>query len=185
MTGRHPTAGHRDGRFDAFELAARRGSLDGSVEASALPAVAEALAEGAAPIAYRIVGTTDGLGRPALAVELDGAVPVRCQRCLQAFGWPVAQRTLLLIARDERELARLDEDDEHEVVLAAEPLDALALVEEELLLTLPYAPRHPPGTAACDAGVPIKAPGSAPVASRSPFGALAALKPGAAGKRKG
>ena len=51
---------------------------------------------------------------------------------------PVAQRTLLLLARDERELARLDaEDHEHEVVLADAPLDPLTLVEDELLLTLP------------------------------------------------
>ena len=34
------------------------------------------------------------------------------------------------------------EASEHEVVSAREPLDPLALVEDELLLTLPFAPRH-------------------------------------------
>ncbi len=48
---------------------------------------------------------------------------------------------MVLLARDERELARLDEEDEHEVVLAASPLDAATLVEDELLLTLPFVPR--------------------------------------------
>ena len=35
----------------------------------------------------------------------------------------------------------LDDDDEHEVVLAEAPLEALTLVEDELLLTLPFVPR--------------------------------------------
>jgi uncharacterized metal-binding protein YceD (DUF177 family) len=39
---------------------------------------------------------------------------------------------------------KLDEEDhEHEVVLADAPLDAVGLVEDELLLTLPFAPRCP------------------------------------------
>ncbi len=38
--------------------------------------------------------------------------------------------------------SHLDEVSEHEVVLANAPLDPVALVEDELLLTLPFAPRH-------------------------------------------
>ena len=64
-----------------------------------------------------------------------------CQRCLQPFGWPLAQKTVLLLARDERELATLDAEDEHEVILAAAPLDAATLAEDEVLLTLPFVPR--------------------------------------------
>jgi uncharacterized metal-binding protein YceD (DUF177 family) len=40
------------------------------------------------------------------------------------------------------ELARLDGDSELEVVLAQEPLDPMALVEDELVLATPFAPRH-------------------------------------------
>ncbi len=61
---------------------------------------------GASEVAWRITGTTDALGRPALEIRLDGSVPLECQRCLQPFAWPVAQCTMLLLARDERELAR-------------------------------------------------------------------------------
>ena len=95
---------------------------------------------GAAPLRWRISGRTDASGRPALEVQLDGEVPLECQRCLRTFAWPVAQATVLLLARDERELARLDADDAHEVIVAAAPLPSLTLVEDELLLTLPFAP---------------------------------------------
>ena len=56
--------------------------------------------------------------------------------------WPVSQRTEVLLAHDEGELERLDAETEGEVVLADQQLDAATLVEVELLLTLPFAPRH-------------------------------------------
>jgi uncharacterized protein len=135
-----------EGRFDGHGVAARRAELSGRVEAAALDRVAELLAAdgGDSWVDWRITGSADTGGRPALEVSLRGALPLTCQRCLRPFRWPVEQTTLLLLARDERELARLDEEDhEHEVILAAKPLEAVELVEDELLLTLPFVPRCP------------------------------------------
>ena len=75
-----------------------------------------------------------------------------------------------LLAKDERELARLDEDDEHEVVLASAPLDPRVLVEDELLLTLPFAPRCE--RPECAGAAPMEA-----TAKQTAFGALAGWKP--------
>jgi uncharacterized protein len=74
---------------------------------------------------------------------LHGTVNLTCQRCLGAFTWPIDERTELLLAKDERDLAELDAGSDTEVVLAAQPLDPLTLVEDELVLALPFAPRHP------------------------------------------
>ena len=143
MAGRQEASGRRSGVFDAFDVALRHARFSGKIDASTLPRVAPSLAPdgGAADVSWQIAGTVDALGRPALEISLDGVLPLVCQRCLSSFAWPVAQRTVVLLARDERELARLDDEDEHEVVLAAAPLDAVSLTEEELLLTLPYVPR--------------------------------------------
>ena len=173
------------GHFDGFAVAAQHAVIAGQVDAAALPRVADALAgEGeAADVAYRIAGTTDAAGRPALEVTLAGAVALTCQRCLQSFRWPVAQTTLLLLARDERELARIDEEDhEHEVVLADAPLDTMVLVEDELLLTLPFVPRCPEADcpAARKEGTGAAAPATAGTASA--FGMLAELKAVPGGK---
>jgi uncharacterized protein len=125
-------------------------------------------AEGEGAVDWCIAGVVDAVGRPALDVQLDGRLPLVCQRCLQPYEQGVSQRTLLLLARNEGELASLDEQDEHEVVLADHPLDALELVEEELLLTLPYAPRcADPACAMAARSL------EAPVAAASPFAALA------------
>ena len=69
-------------------------------------------------------------------------MPLTCQRCLADFEWPIDQATEVLLARDESELAALDADTTLEVVLATGQLGPLTLVEDELVLALPFAPRH-------------------------------------------
>jgi uncharacterized protein len=121
---------HSGSRLDAFQLARERGVAEGTVDAHE-------------QIEWRIEGTTDSAGRLALAIDIQGAVPLTCQRCLEDFEYPIDQRTSVLLARDERELAALDGDSDAEVVLAGTPVEPLALVEDELVLALPFAPRHP------------------------------------------
>ena len=58
------------------------------------------------------------------------------------------QRTVALLAKSEGEGDALDEDSDEEVLVAAAPLDPLTLVEDELLLSLPYAPTHAEGECA-------------------------------------
>ena len=141
--------GH-DSRFDAFRLSVRGGSISGSIDARSLPNVADSLAPGDDPV--RVDWTIEGLasaeGRPALAIAIEAEVPLVCQRCLGRMAWKVSQSTEVLLAHDEGELASLDEGSEGEVILADRPLDAATLVEDELVLTLPFAPRHEGGCAA-------------------------------------
>jgi uncharacterized protein len=158
--------------FDAFDLVRQRGRVNGEVAAADLPRLADCLAPPGGRLAYAISGVADEANRPALEVSIDGELWLTCQRCLQPMPWHAAQTITVLLARDERELTLIDDNDEHEVLLADAPLDALALVEDELLLTMPYAPRHAEDEGVvcvpADAGDAIK-----PV---SPFGALAGLK---------
>jgi uncharacterized protein len=170
------------GAFDAFQLARQRQAFGGVVDARRLSRAVDRLAgDDPVPLAWRIAGTADGAGRPAVEVELEGEVPLCCQSCLQPFLLPVRQQTLLLLAHDEAELARLDEGDEHEVVLAAGPLDARELVEDELLLTLPFVPRC--GRTDCGAA---RDAGAEATAERTPsaFAVLAAAKAPASRKQK-
>src|ERR1700730_4215699 len=169
------TAGRRLMPFDALKLSASGESLTGEVDAAELPRVADRLATdaGAAKLAWRLVGCRDGQGRPALTVTVAVSVPLVCQRCLQPFVAIVDQNTELLLARSEAELTRLDAE-EIEVVLATQRLDALTLVEDELLLSLPFSPRHPDGE--CAAASPMVAGHESSQNRSSPFGQLGELK---------
>ena len=142
MSGSGPEA-----RFDAFRLAKREGSIAGTFDARRLPNVADSLAPGddPVPIAWAIEGRASGEGRPALGIDISGSVPLVCQRCLGRIDWPVEQSTEVLLAADAKELARLDDVSESEVLLADRPLEPEVLVEDELVLTWPFAPRHEGG----------------------------------------
>ena len=165
----------RASRFDAFRMAAEGDSLAGEFDASTLARVVDRLAPGTGPvpIAWRISGDRDAFQRPMLSVTIEGSLPLLCQRCLQPFAAPIAQQTRLLLAHDETGLGLLDAE-EAEVVLAAAPLDARTLVEDEVLLSLPFAPRHAEGQ--CPEGAVGKGPEAAGTRRTSPFAPLAGLK---------
>ena len=139
MTGKAPET-----RFDAFKLARRAGTIAGSLDARELPNLADTLVPGddPVPIAWSIEGRKSAAGRPSLWIDIAGSAPLVCQRCLGQVDWPVDQAVEVLLAADERELARLDEATEDEVILADGPLEVADLVEDELVLTLPFAPAH-------------------------------------------
>jgi uncharacterized protein len=168
------------GRFDAFGLAARDERLAGELDVMRQARIADRLAPTnvATRVAWTIAGGHDAAGRPTLSVAIEGNLPVICQRCLQPFALPVAQQTELLLARTQAELETLDAG-EAEVVLAAAPLDALTLIEDEILLSLPFAPTHAEGQCpeSLGPGANAATAGQAPGAT-SPFARLAALKKG-------
>jgi uncharacterized protein len=168
-------AGRRPMLFDALKLSASGESLAGTVDARDLPRVADRLTEeaGPAPIEWHLTGGSDGQRRPMLTLTLTGSVPLMCQRCLQPFSTPVDQLTELLLARSEAELTGLDAD-EVEVILATARLDALTLVEDELLLSLPFSPRHAEGE--CEAAIPAVSAQEKNEARVAPFGRLGELK---------
>jgi len=167
----------RKARFDAFRLAADGEELSGELDARTLERTGERLASGTgvAKIRWRIAGDHDALQRPALAVTIEGTLPLVCQRCLQVFDLPIVQQTRLLLAHDEAELTRLD-GDESEVVLAATPLDARTLVEDEVLLSLPFAPHHLDGQCPAGRGWAYAGADADNRGDRCPFAPLAKLK---------
>lgn len=138
--------------FDAFRLAASGATLEGRIELSTLDRLCDRIVEGETgsgnaatagrQVRWAIRGAQDEQGRPALWVMIEGEIPLQCQRCLCPLEQPVEQSTLLLLARNDADLVLLDGVSEHEVILASAALDPAQLVEDELLLTLPFAPRH-------------------------------------------
>ena len=139
MSGKAPET-----RFDALKLARHAGTIAGSLDARELPNLADTLVTGddPVPITWSIEGRKSAEGRPSLWIDIAGSAPLVCQRCLGRLDWPVDQAIEVLLAADERELAALDVASDDEVILADSAVDAAELVEDELVLTLPFAPMH-------------------------------------------
>ncbi|HUO44524.1 MAG TPA: YceD family protein [Burkholderiales bacterium] len=152
---------------DSLEFARTGQQLAGTVAVSELRRVADSLFDDQGTLEYAIKGRTDSRGRPRLRVEVRGEVHLRCQRCLGSLPYRVATASdLLVLTGGGPETDALEDLDG----VAADPHTSVReLVEDEVLLALPMAPRHPEGQ--CGAAVSA---GSAQ--SRSPFGVLAQLK---------
>ena len=163
-------------RFRAREFSARGETLEGTVAAGDWPRTRDAVADPAAPIRYRVEGCTDDAGHPGLAIELEGTVALNCQRGLHPMPVALGGRTMVLLAANEAELEAWDRDvEDAEVILASGPIDLREVLEDELLLRLPFAPLcdDPDCRERADAVVrQVAAGGPEAGAAANPFGAL-------------
>ena len=114
-------------------------------------------------------------GPPEIWLHLTAAARVAlvCQRCLQPVATELAAQRSFRFVHGEAAAAALDADSEDDVLALGRSLDAISLLEDELLLTLPLVPRH----AVCPQ--PLLPPDDSVLSEReNPFAALAALKGG-------
>lgn len=129
--------------IDAAEFAAAGAKQEGVLPLSGFPRLRELLSSEAGEIGYGIEGARDGRGRPALRVRVHGSLPLRCQRCLEPMTLEVATDELLVLAASQAEIDAEPVDAEApDRLVAAKALQVRDVVEDELILALPYAPRH-------------------------------------------
>lgn len=117
-----------------------------------------------------------GAATPWLHVQAEATLPLTCQRCLQPLAAELqAQRWFRFVA-DEETAALEDEDAEEDVLVISKSFDLRELVEDELLMEMPVAPRH----AHCPTEVPMSVQDEdfevAQAERPNPFAALAQLK---------
>lgn len=120
-------------------------ALSGEVPLAGLDRLADALVSDAGVVSYRVRGSLKA-GRPVLRLEVEATVVLVCQRCLEPCQQALRIEREFPVARDEAQLELWERDDPLLDALVADPeLDVLTLVEDEILLSLPVAPRHPEG----------------------------------------
>lgn len=91
--------------------------------------------------------------RPVLRLEVKATVWLICQRCLAEYPEVLSLRSVIAVARDAAELARWEKEEPLlDALLAETRMDLPALVEDEILLSLPLVPLHPTGGCGSAAG---------------------------------
>ena len=75
-------------------------------------------------------------------LEAEALLPLVCQRCLLPVEVAVAVDRRFRFAPDEETAASEDDASEEEVLALSRQFDLVELVEDELLMDLPVAPRH-------------------------------------------
>lgn len=129
--------------IDGFEFASAGASQQGALPLSDFPRLADALASSAGKVSYSVKGMRDEHGRPGLRVAVRGTLSLRCQRCLEPIGFDVDSESILVLAATQAEIdAEPADPNAPDRVLAGREMPVRDLVEDELILALPYAPRH-------------------------------------------
>jgi DUF177 domain-containing protein len=132
--------------IDSLEFSRTGQTLQGSLAIPELKRLKESLADDLGRIDFAVRGARDARRRPMLTLEISGSLHLQCQRCLGLLEYPLRlSNTLLLVGAGEVAAGDLDDEDA-EWIEASGELDVAMLVEDEIILSLPYAPRHEEGT---------------------------------------
>jgi uncharacterized protein len=129
--------------IDGFDFARSRATLNGARRAGDFARLREHLSSPDDVLQYELQGLPEWLGRPALRLQVSGRLALRCQRCLGPLDFALCSEAVLLLCRDEAELeARPIEAEGPDYILGGREMPVLELVEDEVLLAIPPAPRH-------------------------------------------
>jgi uncharacterized protein len=154
--------------IDGLEFARSGSQLQGAVAVAELPRLTDSLFDTGGELKFLVRGGHDARHRPRLQLTVEGLINLKCQRCLDTLVYPVAAESSLLVLTGKAggETAAFDELDG---IPADAHTDVWTLVEDEVLLAIPLAPRHPDEQ--CNAAVKTPQDRAA-----SPFSVLAKLK---------
>lgn len=133
-------------------------------------------------VKYSLQGRRSKVGKLQLVVKIQSLLLLECQRCLGDFMFPVDRQTVFELVARESDLDQGDLEDSNldapEKIMGSPTFSLLDLVEDEMILDVPYVPRHekcpkPLG----GSGAEAQAPESDPDVQRpSPFAVLGQLK---------
>lgn len=153
--------------IDTAEFARTHGELAGAVPLAQFDRLHDVLAETSGGIRYRLTGRRDE-GRARLDLHIEGTLPLVCQRCLSVLQLPLTlNHGFVLVAREEDLGELAEEPDDIDEIVASGAFDVWQLIEDELLLAVPFAPRHDVCDPASAAPTTLK---------ESKFAGLAALR---------
>ena len=168
-------------RLDVRSFAAEGATLDGEWALGDLARLASAVEPGsigdAPPIAWHVLGARarlDGAGASdALVVAARAVLSMQCQRCLQPVEVPLHVDRRFFFVEGEDSAAALDLEADDDVLALQPAFDLRALIEDELLLSLPLIPRHE----VCPEPLPLALLDEDEEAAKVlPFAGLAALR---------
>jgi uncharacterized protein len=129
--------------FDGFEFASAGARQQGTMPLSGFSRLRDLLTSDDGEVAYEMRGLRDERGRACLRLSVRGTMQLRCQRCLEPMPFEVSEDRLLVLAATQEEIDADPVDaSAPDRVLADKEMVLRDLVEDELILALPYAPRH-------------------------------------------
>ena len=160
---------------DPRKLADRGITLTGELLLADFSRVCELLTDTAGLVRVAFEFSRDEQKVAVMQLKLESEVRMICQRCLDEAVIPVSGEFLYAVVTPGTDALHMPKG--YDVLeVGEEPLDLLALIEDELLLTLPIVPMHPPEECQQPAGLLESETSKNAVKRSNPFSVLAQLK---------
>ena len=103
----------------------------------------EYLADKNTQISYSLKGGKDRWQRFYSDLNVSGELLLYCQRCVQPMKFDLNESSHIVLFTDDAALdAAMLSDEELEGMLLEDELDVGALIEDQILMAMPYSPRH-------------------------------------------
>ena len=126
---------------DLETLGGRQGELVGELELARLPRLAGLLHSTAGSVRASLQFRQRGIGRLQGTLELATTVRLICQRCLEPFDQPIAERVELMFVKPGEAGASTPVGHEP-IELDDGRLLPARLIEDELIVAIPLVPKH-------------------------------------------
>ncbi|MGB9669582.1 MAG: YceD family protein [Halothiobacillaceae bacterium] len=126
--------------LDARALIRQGITLKGEVHVAELPRLQGTVLRDA-PIRFSLSFGKNDEGLAVVTGQVQGAVELTCQRCLEAVAIELDAEVGLGVVDSEEEAKRLPPELDP-LILGEEPLRLADLIEDEILLALPVVPMH-------------------------------------------
>ncbi|MCF5746230.1 YceD family protein [Pseudomonas tremae] len=160
---------------DPRKLSDRGTTLQGEVLLGDLKRLCDPLADTVGTVQAKFIFDRDERRSVVIHSSIDVPVKMVCQRCLELVTLPIHSECSYVVVKEGANTQSLSKG--YDVLeLGEDPLDLLALIEEELLLALPIVPAHHPEECQQPAGLDEPEPSVDEVTRSNPFSVLAQLK---------
>ncbi len=160
---------------DPRKLADRGATLEGELQLAELQRLCDPLADNVGTVRAKFSFERDERNAVVIHSELEVDVKMVCQRCLELVALPIQSACDYAVVKEGANTQSVPQG--YDVLEVGEdPLDLLALVEDELLLALPIVPAHDPKECQQPAGLDEPEPSEDEVTRSNPFSVLAQLK---------
>jgi len=129
--------------IDGLEFARTGSKLQGAWPVAEFSRLRDTLHTEQGTLQYELLGVPRERGRPALQLRVGGALQLVCQRCLGALEFPLRIDVSLQLAATQAEVDAqpLGAEGPEQIAVGRE-MPVRDLVEDEVLLAIPLAPRH-------------------------------------------
>lgn len=158
--------------IDSLEFARQGRTLRGTIAIADLARLQDVLHTNDGLLEYTVSGGINGQSKSVLHITITGVLQLQCQRCFGPLVYPLHLTSHFELVEHKLGFGDLAEEDESvDLIEADTQLDVLALLEDEIILSLPISPLHQP--AECKATQYLD---QAESSEQNAFSVLASLK---------